>query len=101
MFIIYGLKVLIIMQICVAAVKTSVTRLGDLLDFGQFFKAFGNNQICPISPTIFGNFWKAVKIFNFSSEIIFGNFYRYLATFYWSHWSQLAGGRNKYADNKK
>ena len=21
----------------------SVTRLGDLLDFGQFFKAFGNN----------------------------------------------------------
>ena len=23
--------------------KVSVTRLGDLLDFGQFFKAFGNN----------------------------------------------------------
>ena len=22
---------------------TSVTKLGDLLDFGQFFKAFGNN----------------------------------------------------------
>ena len=22
---------------------TSVTRLGDLLDFGQLFKAFGNN----------------------------------------------------------
>ena len=24
-------------------VITSVTRLGDLLDFGQLFKAFGNN----------------------------------------------------------
>ena len=24
----------------------SVTRLGDLLDFGQLFKAFGNNLIC-------------------------------------------------------
>ena len=23
--------------------KTSVTRLGDLLDFGQLFEAFGNN----------------------------------------------------------
>ena len=23
--------------------KVSVTRLGDLLDFGQLFKAFGNN----------------------------------------------------------
>ena len=25
------------------AYKSSVTRLGDLLNFGQFFKAFGNN----------------------------------------------------------
>ena len=24
-------------------VASSVTRLGDLLDFGQIFKAFGNN----------------------------------------------------------
>ena len=24
-------------------VRTSETRLGDLLDFGQLFKAFGNN----------------------------------------------------------
>ena len=24
-------------------IPTSVTRLGDLLDFGQVFKAFGNN----------------------------------------------------------
>ena len=27
----------------------SVTRLGDLLDFGQLFKAFGNNQFAQIS----------------------------------------------------
>ena len=29
--------------------KVSVTRLGDLLDFGQLFKAFGNNQFTQIS----------------------------------------------------
>ena len=28
---------------------TSVTRLGDLLDFGQVFKAFGNNKFAQIS----------------------------------------------------
>ena len=27
----------------------SVTRLGDLLDFGQVFKAFGNNKFAQIS----------------------------------------------------
>ena len=27
----------------------SVTRLGDLLDFGQFFKAFGNKKFVQIS----------------------------------------------------
>ena len=33
-----------------AMVVASVTRLGDLLDFGQLFKAFGNNLICPNLP---------------------------------------------------
>ena len=28
--------------------NTSVTRLGDFLDFGQIFKAFGNNKIAQI-----------------------------------------------------
>ena len=28
---------------------SSVTRLGDLLDFGQLFKAFGNNKFAQIS----------------------------------------------------
>ena len=43
----------------------SVTRLGDLLDFGQLFKAFGNNfcRNLPHSKAIF------VKV---SKSIIFG-----------------------------
>ena len=31
---------------------SSVTRLGDILDFGQLFKAFGNNQFAPIFPIL-------------------------------------------------
>ena len=30
-------------------IVTSVTRLGDLLHFGQLFKAFGNNEFAQIS----------------------------------------------------
>ena len=40
----------------------SVTRLGDLLDFGQV----------PKSPTFLSNFCKGVQNYHFSSEIIFG-----------------------------
>ena len=29
-------------------IETSVTKLGDLLDFGQLFKAFGNNKFAQI-----------------------------------------------------
>ena len=43
------------------------TRLGDLLEFGQLFKACGKK-----SPTFLGNFCNLVKIFNFSSEIFLG-----------------------------
>ena len=48
-----------------------VTRLGDLLDFGQFFKALATINL-PKSPTFLGNACKDVKIFNFSSDFIFG-----------------------------
>ena len=51
--------------------SNSVTRYGDLLDFGQVFKAFGNNYL-PKSPIFLGIFCKGVKIYHFSSEIIFG-----------------------------
>ena len=44
----------ILVQICQAKTDWalllgSVTRLGDLLNFGQLFKAFGNNQFVQIS----------------------------------------------------
>jgi len=45
-----------------------VTRFDDLLDFGQLFKATINLSK---SPTLLGNFWKGVKIYHFSNEIIF------------------------------
>ena len=50
---------------------SSGTRLGDLLHFGQLFKANSNNYFAPITH-ISGNFCKSVKIFHCSSEIIFG-----------------------------
>ena len=54
-----------------AAEAASLTRLGDLLHFGQLFKAFGNNYFAQITH-ILGNFCKVVKICHFSSEIDFG-----------------------------
>ena len=50
-------------------IRSSVTRLGDLLDFGQLFKACGNNYFAQISHILQQIF---VKIFYFSSELIFG-----------------------------
>ena len=50
---------------------SSVTRLGDFLDFGQLYKAFGKINL-PKSPTFLGIFCKGVKIYHFSSEINFG-----------------------------
>ena len=49
----------------------SVTRLGDLLNFGQVFKPLTTINL-PKSPTFLGNFCIGAKIFHFSSEIIFG-----------------------------
>ena len=60
---------------------TSVTRLGNLLDFGQIFQAFGNNHF-PKSPTFLGKFCRGAKIFNFSSEIIFGELLQTFGNFY-------------------
>ena len=49
----------------------SVTRLGDLLDFGHFLKPLAT-IILPKSPTFVGNFCKGVKIYHFSIDLIFG-----------------------------
>ena len=58
----------------------SVTRMGDLLDFGQLFKPLAALN-WPKSSTFLGNFCKGVKIYQSSSEIILGNFDRQLAIF--------------------
>ena len=47
-----------------------MTRLADLLDFGQV-KPLATIDL-PKSPTFLGNFCKVVKIYLFSSEIIYG-----------------------------
>ena len=54
-----------------SSVEISVARLGDLLDYGQLFKAFGSYH-WPKSSTFLGIFCKDVKIYHFSNEIIFG-----------------------------
>ena len=48
----------------------SVTRLDDLLDFGQLLKPLAT-IILSKSPTYLGNFNKGVKIYHFSSEFMF------------------------------
>ena len=51
--------------------RISVTRFGDLLDFGKLLKPLAIINL-PKSPTVFGNFCVGAKIFHFSSEILFG-----------------------------
>ena len=49
---------------------TSVTRLGDLLKFGNFLKTLASINL-PKSSTFLGNFCIGVKIYHSSSEVIF------------------------------
>ena len=58
-----------------------MTRLGDLLYFGQLLKPLATINF-PKSPTFLGNFCKGVKIFNFSSEIIFGQLLKTFGNFF-------------------
>ena len=48
-----------------------MTRLADLLDFGQVLKPSATINL-PESTTFLGNFCKGVKMYHFSCEIIFG-----------------------------
>ena len=61
--------------------RLSVTRLGDLLDFGQGFKALAKFNL-PKSPTFLGNFCKGVKIYCFSCEIIIGQLFWTFGNFF-------------------
>ena len=60
---------------------TSVTRLGDLLLLGNFLKPLATINL-PKLPTFLGNFCTAVKIFNFSSEIIYGQLLQTFGNFF-------------------
>ena len=66
-----------VLDLSYTSAASIVTRLGDI--------GFSLSK----STTFLGKFCKAVKFFNFSSEIILGNFFRRLGTFYWSHWRQV------------
>ena len=52
-------------------ILSSMTTLGDLLDIGQLFKAFGNNEFAQISH-ILSQFLERSHNLSFSSEINFG-----------------------------
>ena len=59
----------------------SVTRLGDLLDFGNFLKPLATTNL-PKSLTFLGNFCKGVKSYHFCSEIIFGQLLQTFGNFF-------------------
>ena len=61
------------------------TRLGDLLDdFGQVLKPLATYNL-PKSPTFLCKFFKGVKIYHFSSEIIFGQLLQTFGDFFLGH----------------
>ena len=60
----------------------SVTRLGDLLHFGQLFKACGNNYFAQIAFTFLAIFVNLSKSFILQAKSFLGDFYGYLATFH-------------------
>ena len=64
----------------------SVTRLGDLLHFGQLFKAYCNNYFAKMALIIGQFFVKVSKSFIFLVKSFFGNFCRHFVTFYRSHY---------------
>ena len=71
------------------SVMISVTRLGNLLDLGNFLKPLAT-IILPESPTFLGNYCKGVKINHFSFEIFFGQLLLKFGDFFWSHWPRCS-----------
>ena len=49
----------------------SVIRLGDFCTLGTFLKLLATNNL-PKSLSFLDNFYKGVKIYHFSSDLIFG-----------------------------
>ena len=58
------------------SIAGSMTRLGDLLDFGQLFKAFSSNYFTQINLHCYAIFVKLSKSFIFLVKSLLGNFYR-------------------------
>ena len=58
-----------------------MTRLGDLLHFGQLLKTI----ILPKCLTFLGNFCKVVEIFHFAGEIILGQLLQTFGDFFTGH----------------
>ena len=56
--------------------RCSVTRFGDLLDFGQLFKAFSNNSFAQISHILRQYLYRCKKPLIFLVKSFLGNFYR-------------------------
>ena len=54
------------------SISNSVTRLGDILDFGQLFLKPLATINLPQSSPFLGNYCKGVKIIHFISETFFG-----------------------------
>ena len=61
--------------------SNSVTRLGDILDFGQVLKPLATINL-PKSPTFLGNFVKVSKSIIFPVKSFLDNFYGHLANFF-------------------
>ena len=62
-------------------------QIGRFIARWATFQSQWQQLFYPNCPHLYEIFWKGVKIFHFSSEIILGHFYRHLATFFWSQWS--------------
>ena len=75
----------VLLSYTIMDVTITVTGLGDLLNFGQLFKALGNNEFSQISH-ILRQFCKGSKSIISLDKPFLGNFYRHLAIFFWSHW---------------
>ena len=63
------------------SLNTSVTTLGDLLNFGQLLKPLATIHLSK-SPTFSGNFSKDVEIYHFSREIFFGQLLKTFGVFF-------------------
>ena len=59
----------------VRVIGASVTRLGNLLDFGRNFSKPVATIVFPKLTTLLGNFCKGVKMFHFLVKSFLGNFH--------------------------